>query len=165
MQEADIVIVLDTSGRPRMLGEGAFGQVWACQASSICLHAFHWGWLWQLQAMHFCGRLWVVLCLLGRCALTGHRPQWNSVLKHWSQVLLGRWKGALVAVKVLRESTLRHANAAQLTQFQREAEMLQSLAHPNILSFYGACFSCKPVRRMHLLRHYVSTASRARSLI
>lgn len=28
-QEADVVPVLDASGRPRMLGEGAIGQVWA----------------------------------------------------------------------------------------------------------------------------------------
>ena len=62
------------------------------------------------------------------------------------QVLLGRWRGGLVAVKVLHESCMEHAGCAALDGFRTEAEMLQSLHHPNIINFYGACFEGKQVR-------------------
>ncbi|KAK9831310.1 hypothetical protein WJX81_001003 [Elliptochloris bilobata] len=81
LQEEDVVIVTDATGQPRVLGEGAFGQV-----------------------------------------------------------LLGRWRGALVAVKVLRESSV---NASALEDFRQEAATLQALRHPNVLNFYGACLECK----------------------
>ena len=61
------------------------------------------------------------------------------------QVLLGRWRGALVAVKVLRETSLQRSNTGALDEFRQEAAILQSLRHPNILMFYGACFDCQPV--------------------
>jgi len=53
-------------------------------------------------------------------------------------VLLGKWRGALVAVKVLREEIVERASAAELHQFKQEAAMLRGLRHPCILSFYGA---------------------------
>ena len=62
------------------------------------------------------------------------------------QVLLGRWRHALVAVKVLREECTQHASSAALADFRREAELLQSMRHPYILNFLGACFDGKPVR-------------------
>ena len=61
-------------------------------------------------------------------------------------MLLGRWKGTLVAVKVLREECTQHANLAALADFRREAELLQSMRHPYILNFLGACFNCERVR-------------------
>lgn len=60
-------------------------------------------------------------------------------------MLLGRWRGALVAVKVLKQTSLQRSNTAALIEFQQEADMLQRLRHPNILNFYGACFDCQPV--------------------
>ena len=60
------------------------------------------------------------------------------------QVLLGRWRGTPVAVKVLKESA--QADAATLADFQTEAEMLCRLRHPNILDFYGACQTANTVR-------------------
>ena len=63
-----------------------------------------------------------------------------------AQVVLGRWKCALVAIKVLREECMQHASSAALADFRREAELLQSMRHPFILNFLGACFDCKPVR-------------------
>ena len=65
---------------------------------------------------------------------------------HPAQVLLGRWRHALVAVKVLREECTQHAGSAALADFRREAELLQSMRHPYILNFLGACFDRKPVR-------------------
>lgn len=62
------------------------------------------------------------------------------------QVQLGRWKGALVAVKVVKHSSTEHSLAAQ-EDFQMEALTLQSLKHPNILVFYGACYSNDSVRQ------------------
>ena len=61
-------------------------------------------------------------------------------------MLLGRWKCALVAVKVLREECTQHASSAALDDFRREAELLQSMRHPYILNFLGACFNCERVR-------------------
>lgn len=63
------------------------------------------------------------------------------------QVLLGRWQYALVAVKVLNEECTTHVHSTELANLQREAMMLQELSHPSILQFYGACFTCKPVRK------------------
>ena len=60
-------------------------------------------------------------------------------------MLLGRWRGALVAVKVLKQTSLQRSNTAALNDFRQEADMLQRLRHPNILNFYGACFDCQPV--------------------
>lgn len=51
-----------------------------------------------------------------------------------------------MAVKVLREECTQHAGSAALADFRREAELLQSMRHPYILNFLGACFDCKPVR-------------------
>ncbi len=67
------------------------------------------------------------------------------VTLRYGQVLLGRWRGALVAVKVLRETSLHRPNTGALDEFRQEAAILQSLRHPNILMFYGACFNCQPV--------------------
>ena len=64
----------------------------------------------------------------------------------WLQVLLGRWQLSLVAVKVLKEECTQQVSSNELANLRREAEMLQALNHPNILRFYGACFTCKPVR-------------------
>ena len=63
-----------------------------------------------------------------------------------AQVLLGRWQCSLVAVKVLKEECTQHVGSNELASLRREAEMLQALNHPNILRFFGACFTCKPVR-------------------
>lgn len=59
------------------------------------------------------------------------------------QVLLGRWKGACVAVKVMAASDV--ADAIRVADFQQEAEMLCALRHANILDFYGACFNAHSV--------------------
>ena len=61
------------------------------------------------------------------------------------QVLLGRWKCALVAVKVLRQECTQHASSAALDDLRREAEMLQAMRHPCILTLYGVCLDCQPV--------------------
>ena len=66
-------------------------------------------------------------------------------------MLLGRWRHALVAVKVLREECTQHASSAALADFRREAELLQCMRHPYILNFLGACFDCKPVRHVALM--------------
>ena len=66
-------------------------------------------------------------------------------------MLLGRWRGCLVAVKMLRESSLGGGRTAVLDEFKQEAEMLQRLRHPNILNFYGACVECHPVR-LHMIK-------------
>ena len=67
------------------------------------------------------------------------------------QVLLGKWRFSPVAVKVLREEITQHVGYNELADLRREAEMLQALNHPNILRFYGACFTCKPVSRIHVV--------------
>ena len=64
----------------------------------------------------------------------------------WPQVLLGRWHLSLVAVKVLKEECTQHVGSNELANLRREAQMLRALNHPAILRFYGACFTCKPVR-------------------
>ena len=61
-------------------------------------------------------------------------------------MLLGRWQYSLVAVKVLKNECTKHVRSNELADLQREAEMLHSLNHPAILRFYGACFTCEPVR-------------------
>ena len=60
--------------------------------------------------------------------------------------MLGRWKCALVAVKVLREECTEPISPAELEAFRQEAQMLQDMHHPYILNHYGACLDCKPVR-------------------
>ena len=59
------------------------------------------------------------------------------------QVLLGRWRGAKVAVKILRAAV--EADAAISANFEEEARMLCRLRHPNILEFYGACLTADAV--------------------
>ena len=59
------------------------------------------------------------------------------------QVLLGRWRGAKVAVKILKASV--QADAALLASFKEEAKMLCRLSHPNIMEFYGACLTADKV--------------------
>ena len=49
-------------------------------------------------------------------------------------------------MKVLHESCMEHADSAALDGLRKEAEMLQSLHHPNIINFYGACFEGKQAR-------------------
>ena len=51
-----------------------------------------------------------------------------------------------MAVKVLHERCIEHADPAALDGLRKEAEMLQNLHHPNILNFYGACFEGQQVR-------------------
>ena len=63
------------------------------------------------------------------------------------QVLLGRWRGAKVAVKILKASV--QADAAISADFEEEANMLCRLRHPNILDFYGACLTADTVRVAH----------------
>ena len=59
-----------------------------------------------------------------------------------AQVYLGRWRWyGLVAVKQLIEADERREQA-----FVREAELLQALRHPNIVSFLGACLEPGRVR-------------------
>ena len=48
-----------------------------------------------------------------------------------------------MAVKMLKASV--QADAAVAADFQKEAEMLCCLRHPNILDFYGACLSADTV--------------------
>ena len=68
------------------------------------------------------------------------------------QVLLGRWNCALVALKVLRPECMQHASSAALADLRREAEMLQAMHHPCILTLYGICLDCEPVRlQIHCL--------------
>ena len=58
-----------------------------------------------------------------------------------AQVYLGRWRWhGLVAVKQLIEADERREQA-----FVREAELLQALRHPNIVSFLGACLEPRRV--------------------
>ena len=66
----------------------------------------------------------------------------------WRQVVLGRWKCALVAVKLLREECTELISPAELVAFRQEAQMLQDMHHPYILNHFGACFDCKPVRAL-----------------
>ena len=68
-----------------------------------------------------------------------------------AQVLLGRWQCSLVAVKVLKEECTQRVGSNELASLRREAEMLQALNRPNILRFFGACFTCKPVRNRCLV--------------
>ena len=75
------------------------------------------------------------------------------------QVVLGRWRGAYVAVKVLHGALEQGGYQDALGQFRLEAEMLQGLRHPNILSFYGACFDSKPARLLPRLCEAVAVAS------
>ena len=63
------------------------------------------------------------------------------------QVLLGRWRGAKVAVKVLKASV--QADSAISANFEEEAKMLCRLRHPNILDFYGACLTSDTVRLLN----------------
>ena len=58
--------------------------------------------------------------------------------------MLGRWRGTPVAVKVLKACV--QADATTVAEFQKEAEMLRALRHPNILDFYGACLDGDTVR-------------------
>ena len=60
------------------------------------------------------------------------------------QVLLGRWRGAKVAVKILKTSV--QADAAISANFKSEAKILCRLRHPNIMDFYGACLRADTVR-------------------
>ena len=64
----------------------------------------------------------------------GGRCCWGAGGARWSRV------------KVLKQTSLQRSNTAALDEFRQEADMLQSLRHPNILNFYGACFNCHPVR-------------------
>ena len=58
------------------------------------------------------------------------------------QVYLGRWRWhGLVAVKRLIKADQRREQA-----FVHEAELLQALRHPNIVSFLGACLEPGRVR-------------------
>ncbi|KAK9831365.1 hypothetical protein WJX81_006002 [Elliptochloris bilobata] len=63
-----------------------------------------------------------------------------QVLGGWTfgQILLGRWKCALIAVKVLKESRQR-ANTSAIAEFRWEAKLLRDMRHPCILNFYGTC--------------------------
>ena len=63
---------------------------------------------------------------------------------HAEQVLLGRWRGARVAVKILKASV--QADTAISANFKEEAKMLCRLSHPNIVEFYGACLTADTVR-------------------
>ena len=59
-----------------------------------------------------------------------------------AQVYLGRWRWrGLVAVTALIKADERQERA-----FVREAELLQALRHPNIVSFLGACMEPGRVR-------------------
>ena len=57
----------------------------------------------------------------------------------------GAGTGTLVAVKMLKEEVVETSPSA-LASFKREASLLESLRHPNIISFYGSCLDTKPVR-------------------
>ena len=59
-------------------------------------------------------------------------------------MLLGRWRGAPVAVKLLKEEVVQTSPSA-LVNFQREAQLLQNLRHPNVIGFYGSCLELQPV--------------------
>ena len=60
------------------------------------------------------------------------------------QVLLGRWRGSPVAVKLLKEEVVQTSPSA-LAKFQREAKLLQDLRHPNVIGFFGSCLDVQPV--------------------
>ena len=59
-------------------------------------------------------------------------------------MLLGRWRGSPVAVKVLKEEVVQTSPSA-LANFQREAKLLQDLGHPNVVGFFGSCLEAQPV--------------------
>ena len=59
-------------------------------------------------------------------------------------MLLGRWRGAPVAVKVLKAEIVQ-ASPSALANFQREAKLLQDLRHPNVIEFFGSCLEVQPV--------------------
>ncbi|EFC36133.1 predicted protein [Naegleria gruberi] len=48
-------------------------------------------------------------------------------------VYLGKWKGKQVAIKSLKSDTI----GDEIGDFEREAAILNSLSHPNIVKFYG----------------------------
>ena len=48
-------------------------------------------------------------------------------------------------MKVLKEEVIETSPSA-LGSFKREASLLESLRHPNIISFYGSCLDTKSVR-------------------
>jgi serine/threonine protein kinase len=50
------------------------------------------------------------------------------------QVYLGMWQHTHVAVKFLVDQS-----EEQQAAFRREAELLRSLRHPNIVTFLGCC--------------------------
>lgn len=53
----------------------------------------------------------------------------------FGKVFRGHWRGAEVAVKVLRD---QNPHIKELTQFKNEIEMVNRLRHKNIVSFLGA---------------------------
>ena len=58
------------------------------------------------------------------------------------QVFLGRWHGALVAVKVLRSGL----GSAAEQNLRTEVCVLRALRFPNVLTFLSAYVNCMPVR-------------------
>ena len=116
---------MDASGKPRMLGKGAYGQARPCTPPHANL------------PRHQQERCAFSLCIE---RAQGQTP---AILL---QVMLGRWRGALVAVKVLHEIGEGGESPNALADFRREADTLRSLRHPNILNFYGACFNSRPAR-------------------
>jgi serine/threonine protein kinase len=53
----------------------------------------------------------------------------------FGKVFRGHWRGAEVAVKVLRD---QNPHIKELTQFKNEIEMVNKLRHKNIVNFIGA---------------------------
>lgn len=59
-----------------------------------------------------------------------------------AQVFLGRWHGALVAVKVLHSGFGKDSEES----LRSEARLLCSLRFPNVLTFLTAYVNCMPAR-------------------
>lgn len=52
------------------------------------------------------------------------------------QVYKAKWNGTVVAVKVLNDNS-----ESQRAQFVKEANMLQALRYPNVVSYMGCAIS------------------------
>ena len=59
----------------------------------------------------------------------------NASTRSW--IIAGRWRGRLVAIKVLRAAFPGDA-AAELDSFRREVRVLSSLQHDRIVGLLGA---------------------------
>ncbi|EFC41897.1 predicted protein [Naegleria gruberi] len=67
-------------------------------------------------------------------------------------VYLGKWKGKQVAIKALKSDT----TGDEVGEFEREAAILNSLSHPNIVKFYGIS---KTSNNKYMVVEYIGNGS------